>query len=118
MVTSEASSLQSMRRKDRCIYGSQDEPGLNMFTSVSGFPEISGSSPPTTMALAPNRCASLALETNWQVPRCTRAIQGSKRSGMFGSTLHSRGHPRLGWSMEEVTVSFEQETVNELRGMT
>ena len=85
----------------RCVSDTEAEncEAANQTVEIFGLPEISGSSPPTTTALAPNLCASRALETNWQAPRCTRAIQGSKRSGMFGSMTHSEGHPVLSESL-------------------
>ena len=64
-----------------------------MLTKLSGKPEISGSSPPTTTAFAPNLCASRTFLTNSQLPRWTIAIQASV--GSLGPLRHKSGHPEL-----------------------
>lgn len=93
-------------------------PGLYMLTRVSGKPVISGSSPPTTTARAPSRCASRTLFTNSHFPLWTSAIQGSEGSGVFGPSRQRSGHPVFGIDSFEKELGTSQGFVNEDRGRT
>jgi hypothetical protein len=94
-----------------------DIPGLYILTRLSGNPLRSGSSPPTTTALAPKRCASRILSTNWHSPLCTNAIQVSVRSGSFGPITQSFGQPKFG-GMSARKPSPSQGAVKDDSGIT
>lgn len=91
------------------------EPGLYILTKVSGKPDTSGSSPPTTTAFAPSLCASRTFLINSHCPRCTKAIHASV--GSFGPLTQSLGHPGLGAGDVKELLDGHG-TVNEERGMT
>jgi len=87
-----------------------------MLTSVSGVPDMSGFSPPTTTAFAPRRCASRTFFTNSHFPRCTSAIQGSV--GSLRPTMQRSGQPIFD-DGSRPRVSFpEQCTVKDDSGIT
>ena len=94
-------------------------PGLYILTRVSGFPLVSGLSPPTTTALAPSRWASRTLSTNWHWPRCTRAIHVSVGSGLCGPLMQRVSHARLSPSLRTLEAFADaQGVVNEESGIT
>ena len=99
------------------MQGDCNVPGLYMLTSVSGYPEIFGSSPPTMTARAPSLCASRTFFTNSHFPRCTSAIQVSDGSGDLSPARQSLGQPQFS-AGSRVVVFAAQGTVKEDKGMT